>query len=74
MKSWHEGEIVGYRTEVEPPGERVGDRIVAPNGECFVVAERWKDQREDAAEWHIVLRRPDTPAECTPPWERNGEG
>lgn len=56
----------------------VGDRVrlwVRGKSEnhTYVVAERWyTDVLTDSepSGWHIVLRRPDTPAESTPPWER----
>lgn len=41
-----------------------------------VVAERWwggDPSTGDRLGWHIVLRRPETPAERTPPWERGKE-
>ncbi len=46
-----------------------GDRLWV-NNKAYVVAERWSA----VDGWHIVLHRPATPAEQTPPWKRKEEG
>lgn len=72
---WLEGEqvrVVDFGVTELPV---VGDRV-RPRAELVgcVVAERWLNIPGVPNEgWHIVLRRPETPAESTPPWKRKEE-
>lgn len=74
---WLDGEELRHAD----PGEHlpeVGDRVwVRADYDELVVSERWFNLPGTylgaSPGWHIVLRRPDTPAESTPPWKRKEE-
>jgi hypothetical protein len=73
---WLDGSYLFSWSSAEPPA--IGDRIMARwmSSDCFVVSERLHidyDTGPAVAGWHIVLRRPEMPAESTPPWMRKEE-
>ena len=75
---WLEGDQVGdewlgYNQSYTPA---VGDHIYLPTlPDPYVVSERWLAADDPSVSGvHVVLRRPETPAESTPPWKRKEEG
>lgn len=70
---WLDGEALlsGEIDWLPPINARLGTLIGVP----YVVTEHWYDRApgDTYNHWHIVLRRPETPAERTPPWERGKE-